>query len=261
MPQFQSSWLSIFKPNPQAKLRLICIPYAGGSSRSFWNWPQGLSNDVELVALQAPGRLSRLQEEPFNDMELLVDDLMQVLPSILDKPYIILGHSLGSRIGFEVMLRCHSQGLRLPEHFIASGSRGPHMPCLEEQSYHLPDDQFIVKLREMEGTPEELLNSTELMALLLPMIKSDFQIAETYLFNGNVSFDIPLSVFGGRDDDKADLEALESWQQHFAQPGDISLFSGGHFFIDSHQGEVVEKVNQIALDVVGNLSQQRAVNG
>jgi medium-chain acyl-[acyl-carrier-protein] hydrolase len=250
----KSNWFSIPYPKPNAKLRLICLPYAGGNAAIYHQWSNKIINDIELISLQPPGRSYRLQETPFNDMEKLIDDLMQVLPSILDKPYVIFGHSLGSRIGFELIHRCQSLGLRLPDHFIASGSRGPQVPCLEEQSYHLPDDQFILKLKEMDGTPEELLNSKELMALLLPMIKADFQIAETYRFSGNLLLDIPISVFGGTDDDKVNYQNLEAWQQYFSQPTNITLFSGGHFFINSHQTEVVDLVNTVLARVINLIS-------
>ena len=257
MSLFQSNWFSLLFPNSKAKLRLFCLPYAGGNAVIFKSWAKNIMSDIEIVAIQPPGRSTRLQETPFKHMDMLIDDLMTVFPSVLDKPYVIFGHSLGSRIGFELLARLQHQELRLPEHFIASGSRGPHIPCLDEISYDLPDDQFVLKLKAMGGTPAELLDSNELMALLLPMIRADFQIAETHHFSGNILLDIPVTVFGGKNDPRVSIQELHTWQQHFSLPADIALFDGGHFFIDTHRHDVIARLDRLLAKTINQLEHRQ----
>ena len=119
-----SKWFVNPHPRPNADLRLICFPYAGGNASSFTPWLKQLDTNIELIAIQAPGRAARLFETPFNRMDALVDELLPLIPQLLDKPVIFYGHSLGSRVAFELMTRLKAKGMSLPVHFIASGSRG-----------------------------------------------------------------------------------------------------------------------------------------
>src|SRR5215471_749362 len=116
---------------PQPKLapaaRLICLPYAGGSAATYVPWAKSLPPRVELIALQPPGRGSRMAESPHARMEALVAELMRAFPMLTDRPYVLFGHSLGSRVAFEVTLQCQLEGITLPVRLVASGSRAPYL--------------------------------------------------------------------------------------------------------------------------------------
>jgi len=238
-------WFVNPKPRPNAQLRIICFPYAGGNAATYNQWPEHLYDNVEVIGVQAPGRSSRLFEPAIDTMEAMIASLMPLLPDLLDKPYILFGHSLGSRIAFETLVACDKANLPLPVHFIASGGRGPHLADNEDPTIGLSDSAFVAKLRELEGTPEEVLNNSELMELLLPLIRAEFALSERYQYQGNAQFDVPLSIFGGVEDDGVSKERLLSWQQHFSNEGKLHMFPGGHFFVESEQRLVTEKINQI----------------
>ncbi|SFD15750.1 thioesterase II family protein [Pseudoalteromonas denitrificans] len=240
----QSKWFVIPKHNPQADIRLICFPYAGGSSSIYTSWVNSLPENVELIIMQAPGRSNRMFETPIDKMDILADNLLAEIPTLLNKPYVLFGHSLGSRVCFELILRLNKLGLQLPLHFIASGSSGPQKER-HNISYNLPESEFISKLRTMNGTPEELLKNKELMSLLLPMLRADFEIAETFQYTGNALFNISLSIFGGEDDTDVTNDDLYLWQQFFKPKAKTTKFPGGHFFINSHKELVLEKVNKV----------------
>ncbi|WDE13824.1 thioesterase II family protein [Thalassomonas haliotis] len=240
-----SKWLVNPLPRPDADLRLICFPYAGGNAATFTPWIKQLSTNVELIAIQAPGRASRLFESPHNNMDELIAELLPLIPTLLDKPTIFYGHSLGSRVAFELMTRLKAQGLPLPVHFIASGSRGPQVKAKENTTYHLADDAFMTELENLNGTPKAVLENKELMELFLPLLRADFEIAETYQYNSKITFDCPLTVLGGEQDIQITREHLQGWQDFFALPADIQILPGDHFFIDSHPELVTEQVNNI----------------
>lgn len=232
------------KPNPKADLKLICFPYAGGSPHVFVPWVNELSPSVELVIMQAPGRGNRLFEQSHTNMDSLISELIKEIGPHLSKPYVYFGHSLGSRVAFELMMQTKKHGYALPKHFIASGSRGPDQKCMKETIFNLPYDEFIKKLINLNGTPHEVLKNRELMELLLPSLRADFEIAETYCYKGSEKFDCPISVFGGKED-TITLESLNQWSEFFSQPANIIQMLGGHFFIDSHRELVLRQVNQI----------------
>ena len=255
-----NKWFVIPKPNINADLKLICFPYAGGSASTFLPWIKNLPNNVELIIIQAPGRGSRMGEQTYSDMQTLIADLIKIIPSVLNKPYILFGHSLGSRIAFELMNQLKRLTHTLPQHFIASGSRGPHHKCMKEPIYDLPQNEFIEELKNLNGTPRAVLENKELMELFLPLLKADFEIAARYCYTGKERFNCPLSVFGGEDDVDICLSKLNSWGNFFETDADVYLFPENHFFIDSQSKLVQQKVNDIIKNCLTKLALQQTVS-
>jgi surfactin synthase thioesterase subunit len=246
-------WFVIPKPNINADLRLICFPYAGGSASTFLSWIQTLPPNVELIIIQAPGRGARIGELAYSDMHILINDLVEIIPDFLNKPYIFFGHSLGSRIAFELMNQLKILNHSLPQHFIASGSRGPQIQCLKNPIYNLPREEFIAELKRLNGTPQAVLENKELMDLFLPLLKADFEIADRYLYRGNVRFNCDVSVFGGEDDIDINLSMLNSWGDFFTSDAEVHFLPGNHFFIDSHSSLVQQKINKIIKNCLSKL--------
>jgi medium-chain acyl-[acyl-carrier-protein] hydrolase len=249
-----NKWFVIPKPNINAELKLICFPYAGGSASTFLPWAKMLPSNVELIIIQAPGRGVRMGERAYSDMEALIKDLIEFTPNILNKPYILFGHSLGSRIAFELVNQLKILNCALPEHFIASGSRGPQDKSKKAPIYNLPRDEFIEELKILNGTPHAILENRELMELFLPLLKADFEVADKYCYTGEVRFDCPVSVLGGEDDVDISLANLNGWGCFFTTKADVHMLPGNHFFIDSHPELVIEKVNKIILNCLNETS-------
>jgi len=255
----KNKWFVIPKPNINADLQLICFPYAGGSASTFLPWIKNLPVNVELIIIQAPGRGARMGELAYSDMQALIEDLIKIIPSVLNKPYILFGHSLGSRIAFELMNQLKTLNHALPQHFIASGSRGPHHKCMKEPIYDLPHHEFIEELKHLNGTPQAVLENKELMELFLPLLKADFEIADRYCYTGKVRFNCPISVFGGEDDVEICLSKLNSWGDFFETDAEVHMFPENHFFIDSQSKLVQQKVNDIIKNSLNKLALQRTV--
>ncbi|NQY65012.1 MAG: thioesterase [Alteromonadaceae bacterium] len=240
-----NKWFVIPKPNANADIRLICFPYAGGSPSTFISWAKDLPDNVELVIVQAPGRGARMFEPAYSDMNILISDLMKIFPRLLNKPYVLFGHSLGSRIAFELMNQLKMLNFPQPKHFIASGSKGPHIKSDKKPTYHLPQDEFITELKELSGTPEGVLENKELMEIFLPLLRADFEIAHKYCYAGKTIFNCPISVLGGDNDEDISLLQLNCWDELFTTTADVHLVPGNHFFIDSNKEMVLEKVVNI----------------
>lgn len=225
-------------------LRLICLPYAGGSASTYMSWAAHLPPEVELIAVQPPGRGTRTGEAPYAAMAPLVDELLSVFPEVVDRPYVLFGHSLGSRVAFELALRCQQMGLPLPVSLIASGSRPPHLRRSEHPIHDLPEAEFIAELRELNGTPEEVLQNEELLQLVIPLLRADFRIAELYLA-AQTRLACPLVVFGGTEDHEVSRQDLDAWRDLSTYDCEIHWIPGGHFFIEQNRALVLQKVNAI----------------
>jgi len=245
----RSDWFIRPQPKLAPAARLICLPYAGGSAATYVPWAKSLPLPVELVALQPPGRGSRMNETPHAQMEALVAELMRVFPMLTDRPYVLFGHSLGSRVAFEVTLQCQRKGIPMPARFIASGSRAPHLTKRELPIHDLPDAQFVEALRDLDGTPEEILNNSELLQWLLPLLRADFRIADLHVAP-RTALNCPLTVLAGTEDETVSRAEAEAWKELTTGEFDIQWVNGGHFFVERNQAWVLEQVTALVTDTI-----------
>ncbi|KZN32658.1 hypothetical protein N480_25295 [Pseudoalteromonas luteoviolacea S2607] len=236
-----SKLFSIPKPNPNATLRLFCFPYAGGAPSIFMPWVNDMPAHIELVAVQLPGRGARLMESAHNTMDALITELMSHQAFITQKPCIFFGHSLGSRIAYELASHLLQTDKTIPLKIIASGSRAPHLKSHKRPFYNLPHDEFVEELKSLNGTPKEILENTELMELFLPLLRADFEIAECYQANKD-ALPTPINVLFGTDDVDVTAEQIDAWQDLSAAPITKHEFNGDHFFINTCSDEVKQTV-------------------
>lgn len=234
---------------PNRKARLFCFPYAGGSINTYFPWAKKINKDIELIAVQPPGRGSRMTEKPHNSMDTLVAELMQYSDFITEKPFFFFGHSLGSRMAYDLAVNLRKAQKPLPKLLIASGSRAPHLGDTTDPIYNLPSKEFIEELGKLNGTPKELLAVKELMDILEPLLRADFQIAETYRAQ-QVELPIPIKVLHGIDDIDISSEMLNAWNELSVFDVDITHMRGDHFFINEYNDLVLEKVS----DFIDSLS-------
>jgi len=238
------------------RMRLFCIPYAGGGAQIYRAFSKSLPIDVEVCAVQLPGREKRFLERALDNVDAIVDQLAPVIGAEVDLPYAIFGHSLGALVGFELVRRLRSEGRPPPVRLFTSGHRAPHLPDPDPPIHHLPDAEFIEELRELNGTPQAVLESPELLELVLPTLRADFAAAETYDYRSEAPLCCSITALGGTSDDKVSPEALQGWKEHTSGDFEFHLLEGDHFFI--HQRH--EDVMRILRDRVAD-AQERAAAG
>ncbi len=236
-------WIAFHKPRPEARLRLFCLPFAGGGAISYREWPAEVPAEIEVIPVQLPGRERRLREPSFTRMDPLIDALSAAMAPYLDKPFAIFGHSMGAAIGYEwARLLKREQGLA-PEKLLVSARRAPHLSS-EDKHYLLPDQEFISHLREMNGTPSEVLENPELMQLLLPLLRADFELNDTHEPLLQPLLDCPVTVYGGLEDAEVSRDDLTAWVDVTTGGYKLRMFAGDHFYLhdgrDSLIGAVVE---------------------
>ncbi|HEX5761015.1 MAG TPA: thioesterase domain-containing protein [Thermoanaerobaculia bacterium] len=234
-------WLAYREINPRARLRLFCFPYAGGGASAYRGWGADLPSTIEVCPVQLPGREGRLREPPPTRIEPLVAELAGALP-LADVPFAFFGHSLGALVAYELARALRRRGGPEPLHLLLSGRRGPRVPGREEPIHELPEAEFLARLRELNGTPEEVLGHGELMALLLPLLRADFALHETWTHRPEEPLAAGISVFGGLGDPEVTREDLEDWRGETRGRFRLRLFPGDHFFLHSARGLVAEAV-------------------
>jgi medium-chain acyl-[acyl-carrier-protein] hydrolase len=224
-------WIYCREQRPKACLRFFCLPYAGGGAPIFHSWPEALPKTIETCVIQLPGRGPRLMEKPYRRMDSLVSVLATAIEPLLDKPFAIFGHSMGAWIGFELARRVRRNCGLEPRHLFASGASAPHLPQRELPLHALPEKEFVARLRKVNGTPREILESDELMRLITPTMRADFAICETYTYVRRPPLNCPITAFGGSQDKRLRKGDIEAWRNETQGPFGVQMFPGDHFFI------------------------------
>lgn len=238
-----NSWVTCPRPRPQARLHLFCLPYAGGGASIYRAWPDDLPPEVEVCPIQLPGRESRFQEPAFARLALLVPALAHALRPYVRLPYALFGHSMGALLSFELARQFHRQGEPGPAHLFVSAFRAPQFPDPEPPLHDLPENAFIAELRRLSGTPEEVMRNTELMHLMVPMLRADFAIHETYGYTEEDPLACPISAFGGQQDNEVSYEELMGWREQTAIAFTLRMLPGTHFFIHSSRALLLRAVS------------------
>jgi medium-chain acyl-[acyl-carrier-protein] hydrolase len=248
-------WIQNRGSNPAARMRLFCFAYAGGSASVFRGWAGSLPVTVEVCPVQLPGRENRYREKLITDFDELVASLSQALRPALDLPFAFFGHSLGALIAFEVARKIEQNPLvrgRLQQLFV-SASRAPQFRTPDDETYKMPREQFIERLREMGGTPAEILQNTELLDFLLPIVRADFQLLASYTYRPGLTLKCPVTIFGGEQDHQISREQLEGWQVQTGGSTELKMFSDNHFFLNSQSQQVLHELTQRLNQSMGKL--------
>lgn len=229
-----------------SRVRLFCLPYAGGSGLRVYHPWQGLMPDgVDVRPLELPGRGSRMSETLCTSVDTLVDDLVPTVLSALGPgPYALFGHSMGGLLAFELARRLEHVHRRPPAHLLVSAYEAPDLPREPDQDHLLPDPEFRARLRDLVGTPQEILDNDDLMEILTPVLRADFTVTGTYrLTSPWLTLSCPLTVFGGLDDPEAPPHTLRAWQHRTTGPFRLRLLPGDHFFVNTERALLTEAVH------------------
>ena len=250
------AWVVRPRPRASCRLRLFCFPYAGGGASVFHSWHTGLPAEVDICAIQLPGREERIADQPYDRLSALIPSLADAMEPLLDRPFVIFGHSMGALIGFEFARSIRRRYGRQPAHLFVSGHRAPQLPDTEPPSFQLEDAQFLERLRRLNGTPEGVLENEELRRLVVSVMRADLSVCETYEYLPDAPLDCAISAFGGLTDPKIGRDELAPWQHQTTRNFVLRMLPGDHFFIR----DVGSLLEAISFELRGYLEAPNAIH-
>ncbi|MEU5832699.1 alpha/beta fold hydrolase [Streptomyces diacarni] len=237
-----SLWIRRFQPRPEARVRLACLPHAGGSASFFAGLPALLGDGVEVLAVQYPGRQDR-RDEPFaTSMDALAREVAAELLPWTDRPLALFGHSLGAVLGFEVARGLQASG-QPPSALFASGRRAPSRRRTEH-AHRLDDEGLLREIRALSGTDSRVFADEELVRMVLPAIRADYRLVESHRSAPEPLLDCPITAMTGTEDPKVTVEEAAAWQEHTTSAFDLVTFPGGHFYLTAHAPQVAQLIGR-----------------
>ncbi|SEQ79931.1 Surfactin synthase thioesterase subunit [Lentzea xinjiangensis] len=239
-----SRWLVRPRPRPDAALRVVCVPYAGGGASAFWDWAELLGDSVELWCAVLPGRERRFAEPAATEAARIAQPLAEAIRAEVGPPLVLFGHSMGGLLAFDVARRLGDA----VEHLFVSAAKAPHLP-FGEQPHLFDDDGLVDWMTRLGGVPADLLAHREMLALLLPALRADLTVCAG--FHGTTdAIDVPITAFAGTDDPLATVADVAAWQHHTAARFDLVVRPGGHFYLKDDPAAVTNVVRSVAREGV-----------
>ena len=236
-------WVPFRSQQPEARLRLFCFPYSGGGASIYRSWSAALAPDVELCAVQLPGRETRFKDPAATSMSGLVDQVVEGIGPLVDRPFALFGHSFGALVSFETGHRLQSLGFR-PDHLFVSGRQAPHLTYPRAPIHQLGEDAFCDEMRRLNGTPEHVLSNPALLSLVIGILRADYTVCETYRFSeGRPRLECPLTAFGGTEDPETTVDDVAGWGQHTGGDFEARMIPGDHFFLHAQEALVLAAVS------------------
>lgn len=255
--RYETGGFLFLKPKSETRLRLFCFPYAGGRPTIFHRWQDALPSTIELCPIQLHPCGTQGTVRSFNGLSSLVQAIARDLLPYLDRPFAFFGHSMGALVSFEVARWLRGEYNRLPIHLFVSGREAPHLSNSGPPIHALPEPKLLEELKLLNGTPQEILQNSDWMKLVLPILRADLEICETYTYFPEPPLDCPMIAFGGLEDNRVGRDQLEAWRSQTRGSFSLRMLPGDHFFLQPNRLQIINTLWQALRRSVGAVSTGR----
>jgi medium-chain acyl-[acyl-carrier-protein] hydrolase len=238
----QRRWFKRLGPRGAGRIRLLCFHCAGGNAMMFRDWNRLLPACIEPVAVQLPGRLDRFSETPYDAMEPLVRKLAEVMEPFLDEPFACYGASMGARVAWRLTHILRDRGMPLPRALYVASNVAPGV-ATSGQEWNQSDDRLVEYVRDLGGTPPQILDDADLRGRLLEVLRADLTALATDTFRARSPLDVPMRAFVGEQDAESPAEQMSPWGDETCAGFEMDVVPGGHFFSAAGQRQVVAAVS------------------
>ncbi|KUN75151.1 thioesterase II family protein [Streptomyces griseoruber] len=240
----QELWIRRYHPAPEdTDVSLVCFPHAGGSASYFRPLASALAPVAEVLPVQYPGRQDRRAEPPITSIPRLADEILAVLESLPRRRLVLFGHSMGACLAFEVARRIEQRSALELLGLVASGRTAP--PTLRDRGVRsMDDDGVIAEIRRLNGTDDRLLLDDDVIRMIMPAIRGDYEAVESYRYEPGPRLRCPVSVLVGDDDPQVTPAEAQGWRDHTEGGFTLRRFPGGHFYLAEQNTQVARALTE-----------------
>lgn len=251
-----SKWFYVPAKRKRPEFRLFCFHYAGVSAEVFHSWSVLFPDNIELCAIQLPGRSTRLNEKRITEMAVLAEKVAKEIQNYNELPFLFFGHCMGAYLSYEVVRVLSRNACLLPSHLFVSAAKAPFLPILHPDLHRLSDDDFLLMMKEINLRPDTFYLSPGIIEESLPIIKSDFALVEKWSRPGeDTQITIPITALGGDKDEFVLEEHVKKWAVCTTASFNYSIFPGGHFYLQ--EGDNHESIIRWINETIDNLQKKR----
>lgn len=222
---------------------LLLFPYSGVGASIYNEVKNHITLPINCIPVQLPGREELIQEKPYDEMNLLVDYLASHLETLTAKPLIFFGHCLGALIAYETALTLMKKNSAQVLHFFASASTAPNTHHVASPIHHLPSKQFLEQIQQRSYFRTKPTTST-VCKILLPGLRADFKLYETYSRKEATSLSCPITVMSGQEDDFIRHEQTLEWKGLTQGKFHTALFPGDHLYLHAAMPAIVKQIEE-----------------
>ncbi|MDP9867529.1 MULTISPECIES: thioesterase II family protein [Streptosporangium] len=239
IPDGSRLWLRRQRPLPGPRLRLICMPHAGGTPAFYRGWQARLPADIEFATVCYPGRQDRIGEPPITRMDLLSDRICQALAPLADRPLALFGHSMGAVVAYEVAVRLATRQGVTPAALLVSAHIAPQVHGSGIGKIPLRDDELAAQARSADPL---LRRFPELMSVVLPALRADHDLLYAYRPACTPRLPVPITAYRGADDERVSQEDMRAWSPVTDAGIEFRTFPGGHFYLLQAEADLVADI-------------------
>ena len=240
-----NNWLIRNKRNPaDPKLRLFCIHPVGAGASMFSHFIYHPPKDTDVMAFQLPGRENRIDEPPYEDIHVLIEDMAEVIKPFLDKPFAVYGHSFGGIVGFELIRYLRNNYGIKPVHFFASGTIAPQLTRKWKERDVISETAVEANSEEKLLSLMTYIDDADFLKKILPVMRKDMPIIMGYPYKEDQIFDFPITAFGAEQDEVVYLDELEQWREQTSSDFYLEVVQGDHWFLSRNKELILKRVEE-----------------
>ncbi len=223
------------------RLKIYCFPYLGTGSSVYEKWAEMFENDVELIAIQPPGREERSDVKPFISMPELIESLLFHFEEP-EEDFVFFGHSFGAIMAYEFYTALKRNNKRLPYKLFLSACEAPIKPS-ESRLHELSDTEFIEEMIVKYENSKDVQARKIALNGNVSLVRADVKILETYISVKEL-IDIPVAVIAGSNDHIVGIDKVKSWINLSSNNFSIHYINGDHELIKHHSREIIEVIKE-----------------
>ncbi|MBX3448375.1 MAG: thioesterase [Planctomycetaceae bacterium] len=241
-------------PDDERRVRLFCLPCAGGSSTAYDGWHEGLGESVETLPILLPGRGTRFLEPVVPSVPALVEQITESLGPSLRAPYALFGHSYGALLAFEMARSCRRLGLPSPSILLVAGFRGPKTPAPAIAAAESSDDDLVNWLEDGSGARDPVFENPDFRRLFLDVLRGDLTAIASYQYAAEPPLKCPIVAFAGEQDPVAPRRDMLAWRHETADRFNLHVLPGRHLFVRTAESRLLPLIGlelaALAKDIV-----------